>query len=423
MTEEKQESTDFSLMDSEDENQILEELRGVPAEKFIYKNSRGQYELSYAGTKWVVRQMADKGEAIRIELPKCVQCPIDPEHILVDVIGKRWKIDREANRETLLDTNVGSARGWIKQKKNDGAIIPDEFFYNKTVSKATRNVMQMMIPSDLKKEMISRLMQMQGGGGAPRQGPPRQGPPQRQAPPQQQRAPGGAPPQQRPPVPPGPRPPSGGFAGEPPFPASPSQGQAPPRPPAPPQRPPAPPQQQRPLPPPPPPQQQRPLAPPQQQRPPAPPPQRPQQQPQQQQLNTQAQRPPAPAQVPHQTQSRPDQTPRQAAIDVLQQRFMVVLKQAAQTNDHNQAIAHLYALTGYQRITDCPEALIKELGPILHKVAKQEFRLDNGTISDVVTGEIFYPKPTPQYEAPPEPQYEAPPEQQEPTQQVDQPMF
>jgi hypothetical protein len=103
---------------------------------------------------------------------------------------------------------------------------------------------------------------------------------------------------------------------------------------------------------------------------------------------------------------------------------MVVLKQAVQTNDHNQAIAHLYALTGYQRITDCPEALIKELGPILHKVAKQEFRLDNGTISDVVTGEIFYPKPQPQYEVPPEPQYEAPPEQPEPVQQqAEQPMF
>lgn len=424
MTEEKQESTDFELMDKADEEQILQELRGVPVEKFIYKNSRGQQELSYAGTKWVVRQMANMGEAIRVDLPKKERCPIDPEYILVDIIGKRVKIDRDANVETILDSNVGSARGWCKQKLRDGRVVADEFFYNKTVSKATRNVLQMLIPPDLKREMISRLEKMQGGqnrpsgppqGAPPRQGPPAQGPrPPQGAPSQGPRPPQGPPQQQqRPPAPPPPqqhRPPSGGFAGEAPFPASPTQGQVP-------QRPPAPPQQQRP-PLPPPPQQQRPPAPPQ--RPPAPPPQ-------QQRPPAPPQRPPAPPQqqVPHQTQSRPDQTPRQAAIDVLQQRFMVVLKQAAQTNDHNQAIAHLYALTGYQKITDCPEALIKELGPILHKVAKQEFRLDNGSISDVVTGEIYYPKPVPQYEAPSEPQYEAPPEQpQEPVQQqAEAPMF
>lgn len=429
MTEEKQESTDFELMDKEDEEQILQELRGVPVEKFIYKNSRGQQELSYAGTKWVVRQMANMGEAIRVDLPKKERCPIDPEYILVDIIGKRVKIDRDANVETILDSNVGSARGWCKQRLKDGRTVPDEFFYNKTVSKATRNVLQMLIPPDLKREMISRLEKMQGGGGGnrPPQGRP-PGQPQQQRPPgasapQQPRPPGPPqqqqtpPQQQRSPAPPG-RPPTGGFAGEAPFPASPSEGQAPSPPqrqaPPPPQqqRPPAPPQQQRQAPP----SAQRQVAPPQQQRPPAPPPQRQAPPPpQQQQLRPQQQ-------VPHQTQSRPDQTPREAAIDVLQQRFEIVLKQAAQTNDRNQALTALYALTGYQKITDLPKELIVEMGPVLHKVAKGELRMENGQISDFVTGEILYPKQAPQYEEPPVPQ-EEPPMEEPPPQQAPEPMF
>lgn len=438
MTEERQESTDFELMDKEDEEQILQELRGVPVEKFIYKNSRGQQELSYAGTKWVVRQMANMGEAIRVDLPKKERCPIDPEYILVDIIGKRVKIDRDANCETMLDTNVGSARGWCKQKLKDGRVVPDEFFYNKTVSKATRNVLQMLIPPDLKREMISRLEKMQGAGGnRPPQGRPPGAPQQQQrppgAPPQQQQRPPGppqqqqAPPQQqRPPAPTG-RPPTGGFAGEAPFPASPSQDQAPPPPPqrqAPPppqqqqQRPPAPPpQQQRQAPPPPPPQQQRQAPPPQQQRPPAPPPQRqapPPPPPQQQQLRQQ---------VPHTTQSRPDQAPREAAIDVLQQRFEIVLKQAAQTNDRNQALTALYALTGYQKITDLPKELIVEMGPVLHKVAKGELRMENGQISDFVTGEIMYPKQAPQYEEPLPPQVDPPMDEPPQQPQAPEPMF
>ena len=409
MAEEKPLATDFELMDREDEDQILSELRGVPVDKFIYKNSRGQPELSYAGTKWAVREMAITGEAIRVELPKVERCPIDPEYIIVNIIGKRVKVDKDANCETLLDTNVGSARGWIKQKLRDGSVVPDEFFYNKTVSKATRNVQQMLMPADFKQKIIDTLMKSKGGngsrpgggggGGRPPQGappraqgapPPRQGqyapppqpPGQGATPPPRPPAQGAPPPQPRPPVPGG-RPSSGGFAGEAPFPASPSQGHAapPPRPPQQQHRPPAPSA-------PPPPQQSRPPA------PQAPPPR---------------QAPPPVPGVPHQTQSHPGQSPREASVDVLQQRFEIVLKQAIGTNDRNVALQALHKLTGYQRITDLPKELMQEMGPVLNRVVKQELKYGEGVIWDEPTGEWIYPKPQPQYEEPPTPQQEEPP--------------
>ncbi len=191
--------SDFELMDREDEEQILAELRGVPVDKFIYKNKRGEFELTYAGTKWVVRQMAEIGEAIRVDThPKTARCEIDPEYLTCTVLGKRVKVDREAKSETVLDSNIGSARQWSKQKINSGTtIIPDEHFFSKVVSRATRNLQLSMIPTDFKKQMIAKLVEMQGkGGGGQQQRPPQgqqqsrqqSGPPDDhdQAPPQRQ---------------------------------------------------------------------------------------------------------------------------------------------------------------------------------------------------------------------------------------------
>ena len=176
MSEQHEQGADtFELMDKEDEDQILQELRGVPVDKFIYKNARGEWDLSYAGTKWIVRKMAEEaGEAIRVDgHPKVERCVIDPEYITCTVLGKRVKVNLESKSEILLDTNIGAARGWIKQRMKDGTIKADDFFFNKTTSKAIRNLQQSLIPTDFKKAMVSKLIEMQGrGGGAGQQRPP-----------------------------------------------------------------------------------------------------------------------------------------------------------------------------------------------------------------------------------------------------------
>jgi len=119
--------------------------------------------------------------------------------------------------------------------------------------------------------------------------------------------------------------------------------------------------------------------------------------------------------VPHQTQTPPSQPPRQAAIDVLHQRFEIVLKQAIGTNDRNVALQALYKLTGFQRITDLSKELMEELGPVLNRVVKQELRYGEGVIWDPITSEYLFPKPQPQYEEAPQPQEEpAPPPAEEP---------
>lgn len=383
MTEQQAAEThaDFELMDREDEEQILAELRGVPVDKFIYKNSRGQYELSYAGTKWAVREMANRGEAIRIDgHPKVERCVIDPEYITVTVLAKRVKVDRESHVETVLDTTIGSARGWIKQKLQDGRVISDDFFYSKSVSKAVRNSQQALMAQDFKREMIEALKVMQAGGAAPTarsRGPGRPpGSTNKAAPPVQKTSPA--------------QPAPGAAPGAAPAPAQ-GAPQA-----APAQKPAAPAQSSNKPP------GAAPAAPPGAQKPAAPPAAAP------------AKPAAAPARptAPNTTRPAPAQSPKDAAMDVLFQRFEVVLKQASGfTQDRPKMLGFLKQLTGKESVTAMSREEIQELGPILNGISKGGSRFENGTIYDNVTGEVLWPRQPEQAELPVEPQVEAPPEE------------
>jgi hypothetical protein len=365
--EQESSASDFELMDREDEEQIIAELRGVPVDKFIYKNKRGEHELTYAGTKWVVRQMAELGEAIRVDgHPKYERCVLNPEYITCTVLGKRIKVDREAKSETVLDTTIGSARQWSKQKINEGkTIIDDEHFFSKCISRATRNLQLSLIPTDFKKVMIEKLKEMQAKGGGQGQNRPPQGQQNRQqSSPAGHGPPGGA----------GPGGPAQGAAapGGAQKPAGPAQG---------PQQPPvgaaAPGGQPRP-----------------QGQPPAN---------AGQQKQTQPQRP--------QTQQRPA-NPSEASLEAVQQGFRGVFLQFAGTEDKPTLQKILKALTGKIAITDLERGLMVELGPLLRRKIKGELKWNGTALHEIKTGEQLWPKPAPQEEPMPEPQHEeAPPPQ------------
>lgn len=176
---EKQAPPKFDMLDREDEEQILDELRGIPVDKFVYKNKRGVWELTYAGTKWAVRKMAERGEAIRVVgHPEIILCPMDSEYIVTTVVAERVLIDRDAGKEIRLDSTVGSSRNWKKQTLRDGGVVPDDAFLKKSVSIATRNVQQMLMPFEFKKSIIDELA---AKSGKPPERPPSR--PAQQAPP------------------------------------------------------------------------------------------------------------------------------------------------------------------------------------------------------------------------------------------------
>jgi len=156
----------FELCDREDEEQILAEIAGRVADKYIYevKTPEGPKEgLSYAGVNWACREYAKRGEVIRISgKPDIIPDPMSPEHIIVSVLAQRFAIHPETSREVALDSVIGCKRQWIKMEKRDGSIVVDRFYVEKAVSKAQRNAKAALIPTEFVKEIIKRA---KGGAG------------------------------------------------------------------------------------------------------------------------------------------------------------------------------------------------------------------------------------------------------------------
>lgn len=365
----------FELLSNDDKQKIILKLKEVPqqqVEKFIYQNKRQEWALTAEATKWIVREMADKGEVIRIDgHPKVERDLVDPEWMTCSVLGNRVKVDREGKSEMVLDSNIGSARTWIKQKigKDDNAkIIPDEFWYTKVVSKATRNLQQSMIPNDFKKAIITRLLEIKNGkpGGTTTQQRQTQGPPAGQGAPgggaaqgQGSPKPGGAPGSQQPA--------GAGAPGGPPAGAGAPGGQA------------------------------------------KPPGQAP---PNQGQANQGQQKPPQPGKPAG--QQKPAASPSEMSLEAVQQGFRAVFMQFAGTEDKPTLQKILKALTGKTAVTDLEKGLMIELGPLLRRKIKGEVKFNGTALHETKTGEQLWPKPTPQEEPMPEPQHEeAPPAQDE----------
>ena len=102
-------------------------------------------------------------------------------------------------------------------------------------------------------------------------------------------------------------------------------------------------------------------------------------------------------------------------MDVLFQRFEVVLKQASRATDRPMMLAFLKQITGKDAVTALTREEITELGPILNSLSKGAYQYAEEAIRDIVTGEIIWPKQPEQFEAPPEQQAEEPaPESAEP---------
>lgn len=175
----------YELFDLADEEQIIAELSGRVTEKFVYelkgvKDAHGNpvTGLSYAGTNWACREYAKQGEVIRvIGKPDYQVDPTDPDYVLITVMAQRFAVHPETGKETALDTAPGAKRQWRKMKrakwengqKAGDEIVDDPFFWEKGLSKATRNAKQALIPTDIVKRLVEQAVK------AKKAGPPREG--------------------------------------------------------------------------------------------------------------------------------------------------------------------------------------------------------------------------------------------------------
>lgn len=158
-------------LDLADEEQIVQEMSGRASEKYIYElNQKGEdgqpvMGLSYAGTNWACRELAQQGEVIRVIKQEDVSDQLDADFIKIAVTTQRFKIDKETGRETALDSHIAGKRQpknmtkniWENGVKKGVQSVPDPFAWEKCLSKAVRNAKQALMPSDMVRKLIAKV--------------------------------------------------------------------------------------------------------------------------------------------------------------------------------------------------------------------------------------------------------------------------
>lgn len=172
MTEAQQDDTQHIMdLDLADEEQIVQEMSGRASEKYIYelkqKGEDGQpvMGLSYSGTNWACRELAQQGEVIRVIKQEDVSDELDAEFIKIAVTTQRFKIDKETGRETALDSHIAGKRQpknmtkniWENGVQKGMQSVPDPFAWEKCLSKAVRNAKQALMPSDMVRKLIAKV--------------------------------------------------------------------------------------------------------------------------------------------------------------------------------------------------------------------------------------------------------------------------
>lgn len=179
----------FELCDRTDDEMVIAELSGRVVDTYVYDFSQDGKVitgLTVPGVNWACREYAKHGEAIRIvSRPEPIVCPIDPEYVLTTVLAQRFAVNPETGRETALDSHLGSKRQWTKMEKKvwkNGVvvgteIVPDKFWWEKLVAKASRNALKSCIPEDFVRDITKKALALKdksraAGSGTPSGGAP-----------------------------------------------------------------------------------------------------------------------------------------------------------------------------------------------------------------------------------------------------------
>jgi len=145
----------YSLLDQEDEKQILREISGEIINEFVYSidtPGREVVHLTKVGVDNLCRMATSQGEIFRIVGEPLVY----DEGDYIRVIIKVGRFTFKDGKEVALDTTLGAKRQWKKMKLSNGKIVDDPFYFEKALSKAERNAKVKLLPETLIAKMIKK---------------------------------------------------------------------------------------------------------------------------------------------------------------------------------------------------------------------------------------------------------------------------
>ena len=125
-------SGEFIVLDAADSRQI--ETADTAIKQSLAYDVRGKKQISFAGVKWLILQMSQKGQGVSIDIHDISLDDSDPEN-------KVWMATVKAkNMKTGLETIGASEQPWAQNGKRD------PFGRTKALSKAERNAYRKQIP-------------------------------------------------------------------------------------------------------------------------------------------------------------------------------------------------------------------------------------------------------------------------------------
>ena len=163
----------YKKMDQMDDEALAERMLGNSsiAQKLLYSFKQGGQRVigfSDAGVNeaWNerTRDFGLCAKVVRAGDKQVITVIDEDDYIMVIVLVGEYRlgVNSKTGEPISLEMNtaLGAKRQWKKMQKKDGSICPDLFFFEKAITKATRNAKLKLLPLTFQEKMKERFLQV-----------------------------------------------------------------------------------------------------------------------------------------------------------------------------------------------------------------------------------------------------------------------
>src|SRR3990170_6336586 len=148
----------FAIMDSLDDDLVIAEIEKRVVDTWVYhfpaKEGPEIWGLSKKGVDQALEELEKQGLVFEEDFCSVVLDPSDSDYLLFSAKVNKYRYDRNLNR-IHLGSLTGYKRQWIREKRKDGSLTTDRFYFEKGCAKALRNAKSRAISVELESKIIA----------------------------------------------------------------------------------------------------------------------------------------------------------------------------------------------------------------------------------------------------------------------------
>ena len=148
----------FAIMDALDDDLVIAEIEKRVVDTWVYhfpaKEGPEMWGLSKKGVDQALEELEKQGLCFEEDFCSVVLDPSNSDYLLFSAKVNKYRYDRNLNR-IHLGSLTGYKRQWTKEKRKDGSIVTDRFYFEKGCAKALRNAKSRAISVELESKIIA----------------------------------------------------------------------------------------------------------------------------------------------------------------------------------------------------------------------------------------------------------------------------